>query len=151
MIRKLMGFRFFVVLTLYLVLSVVILNSDSTASPDFPDEIMGIDLMQALDETITDIDSAFELLKSSEEGIQVQIDELQTRILQLAAEDAKLPPLPTGVGDAVMKAFGLAPSRQIGVIKKLLEEAIAKGEIAERLPSEDYVAFVAKDKARFGI
>ncbi|HVH41111.1 MAG TPA: HD domain-containing protein [Labilithrix sp.] len=80
-----------------------------------------------------------------------QIDELASRITQLAAEDAKLPPLPTGVGDAVMKAFGIPPSRQIGVIKKLLEEAIAKGEIEERLPSEDYVAFVAKDKARFGI
>jgi poly(A) polymerase len=80
-----------------------------------------------------------------------QIDELASRISQLAAEDAKLPPLPTGVGDAVMKAFGLAPSRQIGVIKKLLEEAIAKGEIEERLPSEAYVEFVAQDKARFGI
>lgn len=80
-----------------------------------------------------------------------QIDELAGRIGLLAAEDAKLPPLPTGVGDAVMKAFGIPPSRQIGVIKKLLEEAIAKGEIAERLPSEDYVAFVATDRARFGI
>lgn len=80
-----------------------------------------------------------------------QIEELAGRITALAAEDAKLPPLPSGVGDAVMKAFGIPPSRKIGEIKRLLEEAIAKGEIDERLPSEDYVAFVAKDKARFGL
>ena len=80
-----------------------------------------------------------------------QIEELAGRIRQLAAEDAKLPPLPSGVGDEVMKAFGIPPSRKIGEIKKLLEEAIAKGEIEERLPCEAYVEFVAKDKARFGL
>ena len=80
-----------------------------------------------------------------------QIEELASRITQLAAEDAKQPPLPSGVGDAVMKAFGIPPSRKIGEIKKLLEEAIAKGEIEERLPSEAYVDFVMKDKARFGL
>ncbi len=80
-----------------------------------------------------------------------QIDELAGRITQLAAEDAKLPPLPTGVGDAVMKAFGLPPSRKIGEIKRHLEDAIRRGEIDERLPSEDYVAFVKQDPARFGL
>lgn len=80
-----------------------------------------------------------------------QIDELAARITQLAAEDAKLPPLPTGVGDAVMKAFGIPPSRKIGEIKKLLEELVAKGEIEERQPSEYYVELIAKDKARFGL
>ena len=64
-----------------------------------------------------------------------QIEELAGRIAQLAAEDAKQPPLPSGIGDAVMKAFGIPPSRQIGEIKKQLEDAIASGEIEERLPS----------------
>jgi poly(A) polymerase len=80
-----------------------------------------------------------------------QIEELAARIRQLAAEDAKLPPLPSGIGDELMKAFGIPPSRKIGEIKKQLEEAIEKGEIAERLPSEAYVEFIAKDKARFGL
>jgi poly(A) polymerase len=80
-----------------------------------------------------------------------QIDELAERITRLAAEDAKLPPLPTGIGDAVMKAFSLQPSRQIGEIKKLLEAAIASGEIEPRLPAEAYVELIAKDKARFGL
>lgn len=80
-----------------------------------------------------------------------QIEELAGRIGSLAAEDAKLPPLPTGVGDAVMKAFGIPPSRKIGEIKKQLEEMIATGEIEERLPCEAYVEIVGKDRERFGI
>lgn len=80
-----------------------------------------------------------------------QIEELAGRIRQLAAEDAKLPPLPSGVGDEVMKAFGIPPSRLIGEIKKKLEAAIESGEIEARLPSEAYVALIAKDKARFGL
>jgi poly(A) polymerase len=80
-----------------------------------------------------------------------QIEELAGRISQLAAEDAKQPPLPSGVGDAVMKAFGLAPSRLVGEIKKQLEAAIASGEIAPHLESEAYVELIAKDKGRFGI
>ena len=80
-----------------------------------------------------------------------QIEELAGRIAKLAAEDAKLPPLPTGIGDAVMKAFALPPSRLVGEIKKKLEDAVAKGEIAERLDNEAYIAFIAGDKARFGL
>jgi len=80
-----------------------------------------------------------------------QIEELQARITQLAEEDAKVPPLPTGVGDALMKAFALPPSRLVGEIKRALEAAIASGEIAPHLESEAYVAFVAERRARFGL
>ena len=81
----------------------------------------------------------------------LQIDELQARIAELAAEDAKLPPLPTGVGDAIMREFGIPPSRLIGQIKRELEAAIERGEVAPREANEVYLAFVAGDKARFGI
>src|SRR5213079_2786521 len=57
-----------------------------------------------------------------------QIEELQARITNLADEDAKVPPLPTGVGDAIMKAFDLKPSRLVGEIKRALEEAVQAGE-----------------------
>jgi poly(A) polymerase len=80
-----------------------------------------------------------------------QIDELAGRITLLAAEDAKLPPLPTGVGDAVMKAFNIPPSRKIGEIKKLLEELVAKGEVEGHQASEYYVELIGKDLARFGL
>ena len=80
-----------------------------------------------------------------------QIDELAARITQLAAEDAKLPPLPTGVGEVVMRAFDLRPSRLIGDIKRKLEAAIDSGEIEARLPNEAYVELIKKDPARFGL
>jgi poly(A) polymerase len=80
-----------------------------------------------------------------------QIEELAARIKQLAEEDAKVPPLPTGVGDAIMKAFGIPPSRLIGDIKRALDEAIVKGEIAPHQECEAYVAFVGDNRARFGI
>jgi poly(A) polymerase len=80
-----------------------------------------------------------------------QIEELAGRIAKLAAEDAKLPPLPTGIGDAVMKAFALPPSRLVGEIKKKLEDAVAAGEIAERLENEAYIDFIAQNKSRFGM
>ncbi len=80
-----------------------------------------------------------------------QIDELAARIALLAAEDAKLPPLPTGVGDEVMRAFDLRPSRLIGDIKRKLESAIDSGEIEARLPNEAYVDLIKKDPARFGL
>ncbi len=80
-----------------------------------------------------------------------QISELADRITKLAAEDAKLPPLPTGVGDEIMRAFSLRPSRLVGDIKRQLEKAIETGEIEARLPNEAYVELVRANKTRFGI
>jgi poly(A) polymerase len=79
------------------------------------------------------------------------IDELGKRITELAELDAKMPPLPTGVGNEIMAAFGLPPSRLIGDIKRALEAAIEAGEIEERLETSAYVEFVAKNRERFGI
>jgi poly(A) polymerase len=80
-----------------------------------------------------------------------QISELADRIRQLAEEDARVPPLPKGVGDAIVKAFALKPSPKIGEIKRELDRAIEAGEIAPRLESEAYVAFVEANRARFGL
>jgi poly(A) polymerase len=80
-----------------------------------------------------------------------QIAELSARIAALAAEDAVVPPLPKGVGDALAKAFALPPSPRIGQLKKALEAAVDAGEIAPRLTSEEYVAFVTEHRERFGV
>ena len=80
-----------------------------------------------------------------------QISELSARIAALAAEDAVVPPLPKGVGDALVKAFALPPSPRIGLLKKALEAAVLAGEIEPRLTSEEYVEFVAKNRERFGV
>jgi poly(A) polymerase len=83
-------------------------------------------------------------------GLQ-QIDELSARVTKLAEEDSRLPPLPSGIGDEIMRAFGLPPSRKIGEVKRMLEEAIDAGEIAPRQAAEAYVEFVQNARERFGI
>ena len=83
-------------------------------------------------------------------GLQ-QIEELQQRIGKLAEEDARVPPLPSGIGDAIMQAFGLPPSRLIGEVKQALEQAVTAGEIAPQQPPEAYVEFIRANRARFGI
>jgi poly(A) polymerase len=73
-----------------------------------------------------------------------QISALHDRLERLAEADAKLPPLPGGVGNAIMVAYELAPGRVIGDLKRLLESAIDRGEIAARREDEYYVAYLAR-------
>jgi poly(A) polymerase len=79
------------------------------------------------------------------------IDELAGRITQLAAEDAKLPPLPSGIGNELMTAFGLPPSRKIGELKRALEAAVESGELPAHEEPGFYVEYVAQHRVRFGI
>jgi poly(A) polymerase len=79
------------------------------------------------------------------------IDELAARISELAALDAKQPPLPTGLGNELMAAFNLPPSRLLGDIKRALEAAVDAGEIEERLEAGAYVEFVRQHRERFGL
>jgi poly(A) polymerase len=79
------------------------------------------------------------------------IDALAERIAELAALDAKQPPLPTGLGNELMTAFGIPPSKKLGDIKRALELAVEAGEIEERLESAAYIQFIAERKERFGL
>lgn len=79
------------------------------------------------------------------------INGLAERIRELAAIDAKQPPLPTGLGTELMSAFGIPPSKKLGDIKRALELAVEAGEIEERLESAAYIQFIAERKARFGL
>lgn len=73
-----------------------------------------------------------------------QISALSERMDKLAEEDAKLPPLPGGVGNAIMDAFGLAPSRLIGDLKRHLEQAVEAGSLEARREDAYYVAHLAR-------
>jgi len=79
------------------------------------------------------------------------INELAARITDLAAEDAKLPPLPTGVGNDIMATFGIPPSKKLGDIKRTLEAAVEAGEIPGQQESAFYLQFLAENKGRFGL
>jgi poly(A) polymerase len=80
-----------------------------------------------------------------------QIADLEARIHKLAEEDALVPPLPSGIGDVLMKAFHLPPSRLIGELKRALEAAIEAGEIAPHLEAFAYVQFLSDNRERFGL
>jgi poly(A) polymerase len=73
-----------------------------------------------------------------------QISALADRVERLAEADAKLPPLPSGVGNAIMAAFEIAPSRLIGDLKRALEQAIEAGELEARREDAYYVAHLAR-------
>jgi poly(A) polymerase len=73
-----------------------------------------------------------------------QISALADRVQRLAEADAKLPPLPGGVGNAIMTAFQIAPSRLIGDLKRALEQAIERGELEARREDAYYVAYIAR-------
>jgi len=73
-----------------------------------------------------------------------QISALSDRVHTLAEADAKLPPLPTGVGNALMTAFEIPPSRLIGDLKRALEHAIERGELEARREDAYYVAHIAR-------
>jgi poly(A) polymerase len=73
-----------------------------------------------------------------------QIAALADRVERLAEEDARQPPLPTGVGNAIMEAFELPPSRLIGDLKRALETSIERGELEPRREDAYYVAHLAR-------
>ena len=73
-----------------------------------------------------------------------QISGLSDRMERLAEEDARLPPLPGGVGTAIMEAFSLAPSRVIGDLKRHLEAAVVAGALEARRDDAYYVAHLAR-------
>jgi poly(A) polymerase len=73
-----------------------------------------------------------------------QISALADRVDHLVAEDAKLPPLPGGVGNAIMTAFELPPSRLIGDLKRALEQAIDAGTLEARREDAYYVVHLAR-------
>jgi len=73
-----------------------------------------------------------------------QISALSDRVERLVEEDAKLPPLPTGVGNAIMAAFEIPPSRLIGDLKRALEQAIDAGTLEARREDAYYVAHIAR-------
>jgi len=73
-----------------------------------------------------------------------QISDLSERIEKLRVEDAVMPPLRKGIGDAIMKHFELAPSRLIGDLKRAIEAAIESGELEERRDDDYYIEWIER-------
>jgi poly(A) polymerase len=72
------------------------------------------------------------------------IHALKERILAIRTLDARVPPLPPGLGNAIMEAFSLPPSKRIGELRQLCEDAIERGELQERQGIDYYVEYLRK-------
>jgi poly(A) polymerase len=72
------------------------------------------------------------------------IEALMQRIGAIRALDARVPPLPAGLGNGIMEAFALPPSRRVGELRKLCEDAIERGDLVERQGVEYYVEYLRK-------
>ncbi len=79
------------------------------------------------------------------------IHQLAERALILQVEDAKVAPLPKGLGAALIEEFALPPSQLIGQIRRALEAACDAGELQAGEDIAYYVRVVARDPHRFGI
>lgn len=80
-----------------------------------------------------------------------RIHELAERAKTIAAQDAIVPPLPKGIGDALMTAFGIPPSKRLGDLKAALEKAVEAGRVAAHQDMGVYVAFLAAHREEFGL
>lgn len=72
-----------------------------------------------------------------------QISALSDRIDALRAEDAKVPNLPKGLGDAIMKRFDLPPSRFLGDLMKATEAKVEAGELEPQQGFDYYLDWLA--------
>ena len=73
-----------------------------------------------------------------------QISALSDRVEVLIAADAVLPPLPPGVGNALMEAFEIPPSRLVGDLMRALKDAIETKQLEARREDAYYVAYLAR-------
>lgn len=68
--------------------------------------------------------------------------DLVERAEALAAADAVLPALPTGLGDVLMAELGLKPGRELGALMKALKAAVEAGELPRSAEPEVYLAWL---------
>jgi poly(A) polymerase len=72
------------------------------------------------------------------------ISELAARVRELQAEDARVPPLPKGLGNALSERFGIAPSPALGELMKRLKAAVEDGVLEPQREMDHYLSWVAE-------
>lgn len=80
-----------------------------------------------------------------------RLHELAERAKRIAEQDAIIPPLPKGLGDALMAAFGIPPSKRLGDLKAALEKAVGEGRVEAHRDAAHYVDFVTAHRVEFGV
>ena len=105
------------------------------------DHEMGGNLDELLDLSRADVTSR---RPGRRQEAVANIHALKERILALRELDARVPPLPPGLGNAIMESFAIPPSRRVGDIRKLCQDAVERGELEERREVEYYIDFLRR-------
>ncbi len=74
------------------------------------------------------------------------ISELARRVREIQEMDAKVPPLPKGVGTAISERFGIAPSPRLGELMKLLKAAVDDGRIDAQREAGYYLDYLVAER-----
>jgi poly(A) polymerase len=70
------------------------------------------------------------------------IDELDARVCQIRAMDARIPPLPKGLGLGIIERFSIAPGPRVGQLRSAVEGAVDRGELEPQQDEEVYLAWL---------
>jgi poly(A) polymerase len=73
---------------------------------------------------------------------QTRMDELELRARSIAAEDAKLPLLPKGLGSVLIESMSLTPGPRVGELMAELKRAVEAGDLPERAEPSVYVEYL---------
>ncbi|UCD56158.1 MAG: HDIG domain-containing protein [Candidatus Hydrogenedentota bacterium] len=71
-----------------------------------------------------------------------RLDKLQQRVEKVLEEDARQPPLPKGLGNAVMERFGIEEGPQVGAYMGRLHKAVEEGKLEAGRDYEYYLQFL---------
>jgi len=67
------------------------------------------------------------------------ISELAARVREVREMDAKIPPLPKGLGTAISDRFAIPPSPRLGVVMKQLKDKVEAGELEAQRELDYYL------------
>ncbi len=73
---------------------------------------------------------------------------LEERISYVIEKDSKIPALPKGIGNEIMKHFNLDAGRMIGALRDALEQAVEDGRLERDLPVSEYMAWLEEELKR---
>ena len=79
-----------------------------------------------------------------DEGL-VRLQHLRERIGTLGPDIQRVPLLPKGIGDAVMRRFSLPPGPQVGACRARLEQAVLDGKLPQDGEIDTYLAFLDQE------
>lgn len=78
--------------------------------------------------------------KATRAKVQAKVSELSKRVKAVREKDAIVPPLPKGIGNAIIE-LGVEPGRGVGEVKKYLENQVKSGILKPHQDIEYYISY----------